>query len=314
MSAQTQPQAITPLTDPESHEQLREQVRLRMESTGASAVDVARAIGRSDKTVSNWLSGRYQRATPDTDAALKEWLQAQARPGRVEFVETPTSRRIVSALAHAQANHDMVCVYGSPGTGKTCTVNQYRDSYESAWLATITPSTAAVVPALEEVAEAVGIHDVTGGARRLSRAIRGKVAHLDGLIIVDEAQHLSLGAIEELRSIHDATGVGIALVGNELVYAQLTGGNRAVHFAQLFSRVGLKLYLRAPSKKDVEAIVAHWKIKDPKALELLERVSKRAGALRAVHKILRLASGAGTGPITAKRIRAAMDLLGTEDA
>lgn len=300
-------------TDPSELAELRERVREKMTSAGLDAGDLSKATGKARTSINNWLSGKYTRSTPELDAALREWLQERPASRRVTWVETPSAARITDALAHAQASGDMVCIYGSPGTGKTCTITHYQRSYEHAWLATITPASSAVVPALEEIAEAVGIHDVTGGARRLARAIRSKVSHLDGLIIIDEAQHLSLGAVEEIRSIHDATGVGVALVGNELVYARLTGGNRAVHFAQLFSRVGLKLYLRKPTKRDVAALVKHWKVTDPKAIALLERVAQKPGALRAIAKILRLAASGG-GPIDAQRVRVAMDHLGSEDA
>lgn len=299
--------------DAEASAELREQVRAKMEASGTTPAKLAKAIESTPTRVRSWLKGL---SSAHLDRLMTEWVRGGGGGGGrggPPWVETPTAARIVAALAHAQAAGDMVCVYGAPGTGKTRTVNHYRRSYEHAWLATITPASAAVVPALEEVAEAVGIHDVSGGARRLSRAIRSKVSHLGGLIILDEAQHLSLSAIEELRSIHDATGVGVALVGNELVYAQLTGGTRAVHFAQLFSRVGLRLYVRTPGKGDVRALVEPWRVKDEKALELLERVAKKPGGLRAVHKILHLAA-AGGGAISAKRVRQAMDNLGTEDA
>src|ERR1035437_1267786 len=50
-----------------------------------------------------------------------------------------------------------------------------------------------------------------------------------GLLVIDEAQHLSVAALDQIRSIHDATDLGIALVGNQQVYARLTGGNRAAY-------------------------------------------------------------------------------------
>jgi DNA transposition AAA+ family ATPase len=296
-------------------EELRARVAKLMRAQQLSTAGLAKLIGKSKTSVVAWLTGSNGRPMPQIDAAMREWVRETERHvhGTPEFVATPSSTRITAALAHAQANGDLVCVYGAPGTGKTRTIEHYRESFANTWVATITPASAAVVPALEEVAEAVGIHDVCSGARRLSRAIRAKVRDLDGLLVIDEAQHLSLGAIEELRGIHDATGVGLALVGNELVYARLTGGSRAVHFAQLFSRVGLRLYLRRPEKRDVRAITEHWEVTDPKALELLDRVSARPGALRAITKILRLASVGGRA-VTAERVRAAMDHLGTEDA
>jgi DNA transposition AAA+ family ATPase len=168
------------------------------------------------------------------------------------------------------------------------------------------------VPALEEVAEACGIQDPAGGARRIARQIRAKVRGTHGLIIIDEAQHLSMAAVEELRSIHDVTKVGLALVGNETSYARIASGNRAAHFAQINSRLGLKLFLRRPTGGDVKAVAAHWKVTDEETVKLLERVALRPGALRSVVKVLRLA-GAGTAKtLTFDRVRAAVDNLGAD--
>lgn len=243
------------------------------------------------------------------DEAREAAELAAAEADRKTFVETPAALGILGALAHAQAAGDMVCVYGAPGAGKTRTIAHYRHGYEHVWVATITPASAAVVPALEEVAEACGVH-AGGGARALSRAIRNKVAGLDGLIIIDEAQHLSIAAVEELRAIHDATGVGLALVGNESVYARLTGGSRAAAYAQLFSRLGLRHWVKKPSPEDVRAIAAKWRVRDARALALLERIAARPGALRGVVKVLSLATGEGTP--TYDRVRAAADVLGAE--
>ena len=43
------------------------------------------------------------------------------------------------------------------------------------------------------------------------QGLRGR----EGLLIIDEAQHLLLPALESLRSIHDATACGLVLMGNE---------------------------------------------------------------------------------------------------
>lgn len=299
---------------------LRERVRLAMRQDGLTEVQLAEALSVSKSAINNWLSAR---SGPGTTAMLDEaarvWLERRDRamatrhPAEHEpFVETASSERIASALAYAQSYRDMVAVYGGPGTGKTRTLFWYRGQYESVWIVTATPAVSTVVPALEEVAEAIGITDPQGGARRLSRQIRAKVRNTGGLLIVDEAQHLSMAAVEELRSIHDAVKVGLALVGNETSYARFTTGNRAPSFAQINSRLGLKLYLRRPRREDVLAIAASWQVTDEKALALLERVSQRPGALRSVTKVLRLA-GAGTAKaITLARIRAAVDNLGAE--
>jgi DNA transposition AAA+ family ATPase len=298
-------------TDSETGGELRAQVQASLGTLRMSQRDLAKELGVTHPSVGRWLSGKE---SPELEGALKKWLH-QRSPLRPEpFAETSSAEQIYSALSYAQAWGDMAAVYGGPGVGKTRTLEHYRDSFDRVWVATMSPASSAVVPALEEVADAIGIQDTGGGARRISRAITRRVrANSGGLIIIDEAQHLSMSAIEELRSIHDAARkmVGLALVGNELSYARLTGGNRSLQYAQLFSRVGLKVYIKKPSNADVRVLARAAGLKSDEAVEMLERVAQRPGALRSVSKILRLA-GIGGGAPTLERVKRAISNLGAE--
>jgi DNA transposition AAA+ family ATPase len=175
----------------------------------------------------------------------------------------------------------------------------------------MTPATAAIVPALEEIAEAVGIRHTSGGARAISRAICDRVDGLDGLIVIDEAQHLKTASIEQIRSMHDATGVGVALVGNESVYARITGGGRTAAFAQISSRIGMRVYLNKPELEDVRRLAkARWNVTDAAVVDVLERVSSQPGGLRLVTKVMRSVTANKRKEVTADRVRAAADNLG----
>lgn len=59
------------------------------------------------------------------------------------------------------------------------------------------------------------------------------------MIIIDEAQHLTVRALNHLRCISDESGVGICLIGNDDVYRKMKGSGKA-DFAQLFSRIGMR--------------------------------------------------------------------------
>jgi len=296
---------------------LPERVALILTEDGLSQRQLAEALDLTSATVNRWLGGAKVESQEALETAVVEWMgqrelrrKSLSTSDREVFVQTATAERIASALAYAQAYRDMVSVYGGPGVGKTRTIHWFRQQYEGVFIATATPATASVVPALEGVAEALGISDPVGGARRIARRIRAEGRDTQSLIVIDEAQHLTTGAIEELRSIHDATKVGLALVGNETSYARLTG-NRAASFAQIHSRIGMRLMVRKPSAADVAAIAKHWKVTDEDSLALLERIASRPGALRSVTKVLRLA-GAGTHKLTFSRLRAAADNLGAD--
>lgn len=301
------------------HPDLRQKVQTTMRREGLSLRQVARDLGASPPALSRWLEGQTVRVAAEIEAAALAWLREHRAQGLEPFCETYSAERILSGLAYAQAFGDLVAIYGGPGVGKTRSIQHYQGLYPNVWVVTLSPSCSGVVPALEEICEAVGLSDASGGARRLARAIRTRVIGAEGLLILDEAQHLSQAAIEEIRSLHDwcraddeGHAVGVALVGNETVYSRLTGPSRSAHFAQLFSRIGMRIYLQKPTPGDVRALARQYKVQSKECLALLERVAERPGALRGVVKALRLARRSGEGTIDLETLRAAVQSLGVE--
>lgn len=100
---------------------------------------------------------------------------------------------------------------------------------------------------------------------------------------------MPLHCLDALRAIFDASEVGLAILGNESVYTQLTGGSRKAHFAQLFSRIGKRERLAMPSQGDIDIILDAWRIIQPKARTFCHEIGLKAGALRMLTKVLRMA-------------------------
>jgi DNA transposition AAA+ family ATPase len=111
-----------------------------------------------------------------------------------------------------------------------------------------------------------------------------------GLLIFDEAQHLSLAALETIRAIYDEAGMGLALVGNDIVYSRLKGGGDTALFAQIYSRIGKRVALKAVDDTDAERFAAAFGVTEPTAVTDLQAIAKKPGALRGVVKTLRLAA------------------------
>jgi len=180
----------------------------------------------------------------------------------------------------------------------------------------MTPDTSSVGSCLEEIAEAVGIRGYYASTAKLRREVAKRLLDTKGLLIVDEAQHLSLGALEEIRSIHDSTEVGMILCGNESIYSRLTGNNRAAHFAQLFSRIGKRLRLNLPLIGDVRAIAEAFNVNAKPEIDDLAGIARKPGALRGIVKTLRMASIFAAGeevPLNRSHIKAALKDLGMEE-
>jgi DNA transposition AAA+ family ATPase len=277
---------------------LREQIQAVMQrDKRLSQSIVAKEAGISPTTLNQWLNGKYLGDNEGIDAKLRIWLDADMAPRAAvpsmpvapSFVSTPTSARILGALAYAQMAGDIAVGYGNAGVGKTTTCEHYRDSSPNVWIATMDSSTAGLVTCLQEISEMLGL-DTGGGARAMVKRIQKRVRDTHGLLIIDEAQHLGVPALDQIRAIHDNTGIGIALVGNDGVFARMAGGRNAQQLDRLYSRVGKRLRLQQSSEADIVGLIKAWGIVDAKCHATLIGIARGAGALRTLTKTLRLAS------------------------
>ena len=180
----------------------------------------------------------------------------------------------------------------------------------------MTPSFSTATASLKSIMLTLAPHERVGGKGGdvIFRMIAQRLQGTKGLLIIDEAQHLSLLALESLRSIHDATACGLVLMGNESVYANLSG-RRSAEFAQLFSRVGMVLQLRKTSAADVEALAGHWGSFSKEVLRFLKKIGGGHGTLREGDKTLRLASMVAKGacqPLDFQHIKTAYSQRGGE--
>lgn len=304
-------------------QELRQLVRDALESDPSlSQQRIAREIGTgvSSATLSQWLNGNYQGDNAKIESRVRSWHDTyqdrRARAGLPEapaFFETTTTERIESCLRYAQLGQDMAVIYGPAGVSKSTTCAQYCTLAPGVYMATMTPATSSVLACLRTIADALGIRDLPNSAAGLQGVIVQKLRGSMGCLIVDEAQHLSIQALDQVRSIHDATLIGVVLVGNEYVYNRMTGGTRAPYLDRLYSRIGKRLSLRGPGDADVDALIAAWKITDPGCRTHIREIVRRPGALRSVTKVLRLASSfaaAHERPMTAADVLAATRELG----
>jgi len=258
---------------------------------------LSRETGVSSSAVNQWLKGTYAGDNDAIAEKMRRWLErydarrasGSQMPTAPAWIATTTAQRIIGALGYAHVAGDIAVIYGGAGLGKTSAVAQYAQAALNVWHVTMTPASASVVTALEEICAALGLAE-QGGAAKLHRAIVRRVRGTGGLLVIDEAQHLSVAALDQIRSIHDATGIGIAFVGNETLYASMTGGNRAAALSRLYSRVGKRLSLRQSTEADIDALIKAWGIDDAKCRSTLVDIARKPGALRTLTKTLRLGS------------------------
>lgn len=303
---------------PEEMAEIRDRVRAVMAAEGLSQADVARQSGVAYGTLTGWLAGTYAGNNDRVAGDIQIWLAARVEQRRAAtavprppgFHRTPSAEAFLETLRFAQVIPEISVIAGGAGIGKTTACRHYAETTPNVWLATMQPNTANIHAMLTEIAEVMGV--VEKSPTRLARAIGRKVQDSGGLIVIDEAQHLAPTALDQLRSIYDRYGVGVALVGNETVYSRLEGEGRKAQFAQLFSRIGVRVTQFRPRAGDICALIAAWGVEDPEEVKLLKAIARKPGALRVMTKCLQLASmlAAGQGePRAIGHIKAAWERL-----
>lgn len=227
---------------------------------------------------------------------FKQMLDATAEradgiPLEPGYFSTPTSERLRALMVIAHMGRITLGATG-PGTGKTMVMREYRESVSNCWTATLSPTSRTLSAMMQEVLRALGFVAKGGWNRHLSRQIVDRLGGRRGLLIIDEANHADLESIEEIRSWHDETGVGICLLGNEELIQRIENGPRRDAFARLNSRIAQRHVQNLPLPGDVEAFCDAWGLVDPAMRKFLERVAltPAAGGLRECRQIVESAS------------------------
>lgn len=281
----------------QNEQTLQERVRAVMDAEGLSLTGLSQLTGVGKTRLSQWLKDKYPGDNGAIETDIRRWLESREAaaelegqlPAAPEWVETASARAVIGALSFAQMAEAVSVVYGGAGVGKTTTIRRYRKQAPNVWVVTATPACASTGALLKRIAQALGMR-TTGTVDALEASIIERMRETRGLLVIDEAQHLTHRALDAVRSIHDAAGIGLALVGNEIVYSQLTGGSRSVGFAQLFSRVAKRVRLAKAKDADVLALLDAWGIQAKDARQFCLAIGRRPGALRGLSQTLRLAS------------------------
>lgn len=264
-----------------AYQQAIENLREYIAKSGKTQTVVGKELGVSGGAVSGFLSGKYK--TPHTlipkIAGLISMNEKKAvAPKAPDFAETSISRAVRNTIAYAHLRGVIAVVYGDAGVGKTSTVKEYVRNDRQALLITISPTYASITGVNELIAVQLGVRERI--SRKITTEIVDRLKGSGRVLIVDEAQHLTVRALNHLRCLSDESGIGIAFVGNDEVYDKLRGSGKK-DFAQLFSRVGMRRQVQTKdiSMDDIQSIFGRYEL-DGGVMKLLSGVANTPYGLR----------------------------------
>lgn len=256
-------------------------IKQYMGTTKKTQAQVARELDVSPSALSGFLSGTYK--APHTIISKIEELaeismKKKAAPKEPGFTETNISKNVINAIRYSHLQGKISVVYGDAGIGKTMAFKNYLENNALAIGITISPTYSSITGVNEKLAEQLGVRERV--ARKQTMEIVNKLKDSGRVVVIDEAQHLTVRALNHLRCISDESGVGICFIGNDEVYSKLKGSGRA-DFAQLFSRIGMRRQVLVSNitKQDVQSVFGGY-VTEEDALELLYRICRTNYGMR----------------------------------
>lgn len=205
---------------------------------------VAKLVGVTGAVLSQLRTGKYP---GDVDAQfdklieyfnLKDEVAQRVVAIDKDYVPTSISEQVQDYIRNCQMLGGLMAISGDAGIGKTRAIRKFskENPTSTIWI-TSNPCLNTVKPVLRAISRQLGV-----SAKTNDDMYQGIIDKLrDGMvIIIDEAQHLSIKVIETLRGFSDyyadrGLTLGICFVGNSTTISKFGGKQDAV-FEQIANR------------------------------------------------------------------------------
>lgn len=212
-----------------------------MEQSQKSQRQIAKETGLSTSVISQFLEGTYTGNNDKVAQTIEQYLTVSK--GRLNSVQISTfyegllnTQEVLFACAYAHMRNDITLVSGDAGAGKTTALEHYTENNTGVIMVTADSCTASATAILTLIAGSLGKR-ISGNRSALMRGLVAQLKGTNRLIIVDEADHLTLQALQAIRNLNDQAKVGVVLSGNDKIYRQMFAGQRGYEFDQIRTRI-----------------------------------------------------------------------------
>lgn len=241
-------------------ENLLSQVKSYLETSGTDQTTLAKRVGKSPATLSQYLKGDYKGNVENLENDLRKYLKlvtAKKNYKRIklEFEKTTVAKQILKIAQMCQYNGELALCYGSSGLGKTTALEYLKK--EGSGIILVDPDENATPRAiLKQVADGIKLGYYDAMPEDFIANIVKKLRKSEYLIVVDEAENLKPDVFRTLRKVHDRCNgsCGLLFIGTERLYASLA--KRKGEFDYVLNRVSLKFQLKPLTKEDVQLLAS----------------------------------------------------------
>ncbi len=275
-----------------------DQITRHMTARGYSQAEFARRTSYSTSVISQYLKRKYPGDLAEVNETFRQYFAAQQHYAQYQrpltgAVSTAQLKDVLGAIAYVAKLCSFGVVIGEAGLGKTMGFREFqRQNRTNTILLTMDRtkrSYTAFVQYLYHKLPGVRRRKTTPKAAFLVDEIIYHLSSLRRTILIDEAQFLSMDALEVARSIQDqTTECGFVLGGTFDIDSVLGFGGRVPENAQLFSRVKVHMVVEptiAPA--DVQRVCALHEVRDPEIAAWLHQGCNQPGRrYRWIHTLI----------------------------
>lgn len=230
-----------------------------MQFTGKSQREIAREAGLSTSVISQFLNGTYSGDNKEVANTLNKYLRVakdrlNSQQSTVFNENLYNTQNVIYACNHAHIENDIVLVCGDAGAGKTTALKLYAAENTGVIMVTCNSCTRSATAVLKLILNKLGIQSINRKEVLMNKLLE-RLRGTRYLIILDEADHLTLDALQAVRNLNDSAGVGIVLSGNDKIYRQMYSGQRGYEFDQIRTRIIVrKRVINSYTPEEIEGI------------------------------------------------------------
>lgn len=219
-----------------------------MELSGKSQQQIAKETALSTSVISQFLNQSYKGNNEEVAKTILKYLElARLRMSGTDHVcfyeDMRNTKSVLFACFHAHIHGDIALVYGDAGAGKTTALEYYVSSRPGVVMVTANACTSSASSILQLIGRKTG-KTLAGRKENLMASLVDYFRNTGRLIIIDEADHLTMTALQAVRNLNDESGVGIVLSGNNKIYTQMLNGPKCSELEQFRTRIVVRRMVR----------------------------------------------------------------------
>ncbi len=217
-----------------SLEELRQLVEM-VSAQGITRKAIAEEAGYSGSALSSWMQGKYGRGGDDRGFELalrgalerilvRTFMAGNRSAQRFRRVPTTVTETVFAIARACQAKGWMGILTGAPGRGKTTSAEMYRAMTDNVLYVRTSKF---MTPRKLMVAIADQVNVVEKSTYDMQVRVCEELQKTKSLLIIDEAENLSLDILDSLRQLNDWSGSGLLFIGQDVFYTMIARARKS---------------------------------------------------------------------------------------